>query len=246
MLADRSAAAAPAGSLRPDIYVPAEWLTALISFIASSLPQWRDDSRRPPESAELRLTAQLCSFLNSTTRLTPGWDFLQFKREEPDEAARQRSIDLVAAPSGAVIWIEGREYSEYRTLLPIECKRLPTPSGSKRDEREYLYSEHDSTGGVQRFKAGHHGAMHHRAAMIGYLQERDIPYWHDQLDRWITEIQTNGTLGWADDDRLHLKTHDAGKRIATLRSVHARTGLNPILLDHLWIELSEAAVNHAT
>jgi hypothetical protein len=241
MLADRSEISAPAGSLRSDIYVPAEWLTTLISFIVNSLPQWRDDPRRPWEGAEPRLTAQLCSFLNSTTRLTPGWDFLQFKREEPDETARQRSIDLVAAPSGAVIWIEGREYSEYRTLLPIECKRLPTPSGSRRDAREYLYSEHDTTGGVQRFKAGHHGAMHRRAAMIGYLQERDILFWRDQLNHWITEFQTSELPGWTDDDRLHLSAHDSDRRIATLQSRHARAGLNPILLDHLWIEFSEAA-----
>src|SRR3546814_1117379 len=75
----------------------------------------------------------------------------------------------------SVIWIEGRQYTEYQTLLPIECKRLPTSTGTDRDEREYLYSRFSTTGGVQRFKAGHHAASHARAAMIGYVQGRDIP-----------------------------------------------------------------------
>src|SRR5690606_26604196 len=105
--------------------------------------------------------AQLCARLNSACRHS-NWDFLQFKREEPDEEDAQRAIDLAVAPRGATLWLEGRQYTEYRTLLPIECKRLPTPAGPKRDEREYLYSRHSSTGGVQRFKAGHHGSIHDR------------------------------------------------------------------------------------
>lgn len=32
----------------------------------------------------------------------------------------------VLQPSGDVL-IDGREYNEYQTLLPIECKRPPTP-----------------------------------------------------------------------------------------------------------------------
>src|SRR3546814_6570535 len=85
-------------------------------------------------------SSDLCARLTSASRHTPGWDFLQFKREEPDDTDGRRSIDLAVAPSGSVIWIEGRQYTEYQTLLPIECKRLPTPTGTDRDEREYLYS----------------------------------------------------------------------------------------------------------
>ena len=168
----------------------------------------------------------------------PGWDFLQFRREEPDEADSRRSIDLVAAPSGAVIWIAGREFTEYRTLLPIECKRLPTPGGSDRDEREYLVSRFKTTGGVQRFKAGHHGGRHVRAAMIGYVQDRDITYWRARLDDWVDGLVVDAAPGWWAGDKLALAGHDPATRIATLRSEHARaSGLSPIRLDHLWIEM---------
>ena len=182
VLADQREGLAHAGALDSGIHLPGEWLSSLVIFIGGQLPGWRDDPARPAQTGETSLTAQLCSRLNSACRHARGWDFLQFKREEPDEADARRSIDLVVAPSGSVIWIEGREYSEYRALLPIECKRLPTPSGSDRDEREYLYSRFTSSGGVQRFKAGHHAASHARAAMIGYVQDRDIGFWRAQLD----------------------------------------------------------------
>src|SRR3546814_18725311 len=99
----------------------------------------------------------------------------------------------------SVIWIEGRQYTEYQTLLPIECKRLPTPTGTDRDEREYLYSRFSTTGGVQRFKAGHHAALHARAAIDGYVQGRDIPAGFLTLDRcmWGGDGRASGGgRGW--------------------------------------------------
>lgn len=238
MLADEGDRLAQAGALGGDIHLPGEWLSALVDFIGRALPGWRDDPVRPAETAETKLTAQLCSRLNSISRHARGWDFLQFKREEPDEARGGRSIDLAVAPSGSVIWIEGHEYSEYRTLLPIECKRLPTPTGSDRDEREYLVSRFSSTGGIQRFKAGHHGAAHARAAMIGYVQDRDIPYWRTQLDGWIDALAGDAASGWSATEKLALIEHDATARQASLRSNHPRaTHLEPILIDHLWLEM---------
>ena len=154
MLADEGECRVQVGRLDSEVHLPGEWINALVGFIGSVLPGWRDDPRRPARTGEDALTAQLCAKLASASRHTPGWDFLQFRREEPDAADSRRAIDLAVAPSGSVIWIEGREYTEYQTLLPIECKRLPTPTGHKRDEREYLYSRFSTTGGVQRFKAG--------------------------------------------------------------------------------------------
>src|SRR3546814_18200604 len=115
----------------------------------------------------------------------------------------------------SVIWIEGRQYTEYQTLLPIECKRLPTPTGTDRDEREYLYSDFSTTGGVQRFKAGHHAASPARAAMIGYVPVRDIPAWSVQLDRWVEGLagedveggSETGTIGMMESDTISQHAH---------------------------------------
>ena len=238
MLADEGDGGSQTGVLRNGIHRPGEWLNALVGFIASVLPGWRDDPVREPANGETILTAQLCARLNSASRHAPGWDFLQFRREEPDDSDGRRAIDLAVAPSGAVIWIEGREYTEYRTLLPIECKRLPTPTGTDRDEREYLISKFSSTGGVQRFKAGHHGASHAHAAMIGYVQAEDVAHWQHKLDAWIDGIVADATETWSTADKLAMVAHDAGLRMATLRSDHPRrTGLMPIRIDHLWIEM---------
>lgn len=238
MLADEGESAGQAGSLGSGIHRPREWLTSLIMFIAGALPGWRDDPAREVVAGETKLTAQLCARLNSLSRHSPGWDILQFRREEPDEVDGRRAIDLVASPSGEVILIEGRAYNEYQTLMPIECKRLPTPVGKERDEREYLISRFSSTGGVHRFKAGHHGREHDRAAMIGYVQGNDIAHWHSQLDAWVDDLAAEPVDGWTAADKLDLIEHDKAKRLGSLASNHSRkAGMNPIRIDHLWIEM---------
>lgn len=227
-----------AGSLDSGVHLAGEWLSSLVGFIGDVLAGWRDDPARPDQTGETWLTAQLCSRLTSASRRAPGWDFLQFRREEPDETDGRRSIDLAVAPSGSVIWIEGREYTEYQTLLPIECKRLPTPNGTNRDEREYLYSRFSTTGGVQRFKASHHAASHARAAMIGYVQARDIAAWAVQIDEWIDGLERDAVEGWSTADKLNIMKHDTVARIASLQSNHARSaGQSGIRIDHLWIEM---------
>ncbi len=241
MLADEGETTVQAGTLGQDIHLPGEWLSSLVGFIAATLPGWRDDPKRPVQTGETGLTAQLCARLNSVCRHSPGWDFLQFRREEPHEVRQGRSIDLVAGPSGAVIWIAGREYSEYRTLLPIECKRLPTPTGKDRDAREYLFSQFSSTGGVQRFKAGNHGAAHARAAMIGYIQSGDIDFWGTQMLTWLEGLVEIPVDGWTLEDALHFIEKDATARSARLESVHQRKGLPEIKLHHLWIDMAETA-----
>lgn len=238
MLVDEGDRRVQAGMLDSSVHLPGEWLSSLIEFISQVLTGWRDDPKRLAQTGEDALTSQLCARLASASRHTPGWDFLQFRREEPDEADTRRAIDLAVAPCGSMIRIEGREYNEYQTLLPIECKRLPTPSGSRRDEREYLHSRFSSTGGIQRFKAGHHGATHSRGAMIAYVQNSDIPAWSVQIEGWIAELERDAVEGWSADDKLSLAYHDAPARIAHLTSVHLRSlGADRIRLDHLWIEM---------
>ncbi|RKF22338.1 hypothetical protein D6851_03615 [Altericroceibacterium spongiae] len=238
MLADDGERQAQAGALDSAIHLPGEWLSSLIGFIGSALPGWRDDPRRPAATGETALTAQLCARLASICRHSPGWDFLQFRREEPDESDGRRAVDIAVAPSGSIIWIEGREYTEYQTLLPVECKRLPTPMAGDRDEREYLYSRFSTTGGIQRFKAGHHAASHARAAMIGYVQDGDISSWLEQLCDWVEQLEGDAVEGWSAADKLQITSHDTVGRVAALRSGHARqAGLGDIELDHVWIEM---------
>jgi hypothetical protein len=238
MLADTPDISAQLGSLSTDVQRPATFRYELVNFIAVELPRWRDRVDRPKATAETSLTSQLCGHLNGASRRSPGWDILQFRVEEQDEQLRGRKIDLVASPCGASICVEGRRHTEFDSLMPIECKRLPTPKGSDRDEREYVISRHSSTGGIQRFKDGNHASTHSFGAMIAYVQEGTTAVWETRVSGWVNAL-AGDEPGWTTKDLLQLLHNDETLRLAVLRSIHQRQkGLSDFELQHLWIEMN--------
>lgn len=239
MLADSSDRYVQFGSLQMDIHLPSESLDRLIDFIAAELPRWRDSPDRSSQTAETALTSQLCGYLNVAARRSNGWDILQFRVEEPDELRRGRKIDLIASPCGPTLWIGGRRCTHFDTLLPIECKRLPTPRDGRRDEREYVIDRRATTGGIQRFKAGDHGAEHRLAAMIGYLQADSPPVWHDRLNSWIADLDATKEHGWSLADLIHSQRLEGTDGLALFRSQHVRAkDLEDIAIRHLWINMN--------
>ncbi len=238
MLANGPDTSVQFGTFSADVQRPATFRRGLLDFIADELPRWRDRPERPSATSETILTSQLCAHLNSAARHAPGWDILQFRVEESDEENKGRKIDLVPAPSGTTICIEGRVHTDFNSLMPIECKRFPIPKGKDRDEREYVISSHTSTGGIQRFKEGSHGAAHTFGGMIGYVQEQTTSFWDARVAGWIKELA--GTRpGWTMKDLLQLERKDATLRVAVFRSSHARqNGLPDIDLCHLWMEMN--------
>lgn len=239
MLANSQDAPIQSGSLSRDVQLPSESRYEILEFIASELPNWRDDPQRPHRTSETALTENLCDYLTGAARMSPGWDILQFRTEVADEEHKGRKIDLAPKPCGATLWIEGICYSQYQSLMPIECKRLPTPRESDRDEREYVFNRHASTGGIQRFKAGHHGKAHTLGAMIGYVQEGTAAEWRNQVSAWISDLANSGAPGWSANDALELINDDSSLRLAQLRSSHKRAqNLADIELRHLWVMLN--------
>jgi hypothetical protein len=238
MLAETSFTVPASGSLGRNVHLPATSLHAVIAFIGDELPRWRDRPERNAETSETALTSQLCAHLNSAARHSAGWDVLQFRIEEPDERKKGRRIDMVPAPCDATIWIEGRRYVDFEALLPIECKRLPTPKGPDRDECEYVHSKYSSTGGIQRFKDGLHGGAHELGAMIGYVQEETAEVWHGRVAEWINELVKAGQSGWSAADSLQIERDDKTSGLAVLHSTHDRGNrLAKINLVHLWITM---------
>jgi len=239
MLANIAPVSGQSGALSKDVHLPATSLYELLDFITDELPRWRDRTDRKRETSETSLTSQLCAHLNSAARHSGGWDFLQFRIEEPDEQTKGRKIDLVPAPCDATVWIEGRRHVDFDPLLPIECKRLPTPKDKGRDEREYVINRYASTGGIQRFKAGHHGGDHKLGAMIAYVQEETRMIWHTRVAEWIENLVAVGQPGWTAQDLLHLEHDDETLQLAVFRSSHTReNGLPEIELRHLWVEMN--------
>jgi hypothetical protein len=239
MLANGLETFAQIGFLSAEVQKPATFRHELLAFISNELPRWRDHPDRPKMTAETVLTSQLCAHLNSAARHSDGWDVLQFRVEESDEQNSGRKIDLVASSSGTTICIEGRRHTVFDILMPIECKRLPTPQGKDRDEREYVTSQFSSTGGIQRFKAGHHGATHEFAAMIGYIQNETPEYWEQRVSDWINNLAGANQPGWTAMDLLRREREDTAQRLAIFHSSHSRqNGLTDIELWHLWIEMN--------
>jgi hypothetical protein len=143
-------------------------------------------------------------------------------------------IGAATSPSFDRWHIVSREFRD----MPIECKRLPTPKGTDRDEREYVISRHSSTGGIQRFKDGNHASTHTVAAMIGYLREETTAVWETRVSGWINAL-AGVEPGWTAKDLLGADRNDAALRLAVYHSSHERQkGLSEIELRHLWLEMN--------
>ncbi|HEX9001744.1 MAG TPA: hypothetical protein VGB07_17690, partial [Blastocatellia bacterium] len=172
-------------------------------------------------------------------RHADGWNVLQFRPEEPDEQQKGRKIDLVPAPCGPAIRIEGRRYSDLESLLPIECKRLPTPKDADRDEQEYVIHRRATTGGIQRFKAGHHGADHKLGVMIAYVQKETLKFWEKRVGDWIKGLVESGQPTWTEQDFLHFERKNENLGLAILSSQHNRDGDRGVIeLRHLWLKMN--------
>ena len=226
------------GSLSRDLHLPAASLYEFLNFVENQLPCWRDRKDRKPETSETSLTADFCAHLNSAARHA-SLDFLQFRTEVPDSQNKGRTLDLVASPCGTTVWIEGRCYLDFDPLLPIECKRLPTPKRHERDQREYVITGQGRTGGIQRFKAGLHGPSHRLGAMIAYVQHETRIAWQARVAEWIEHLASNNHPGWTGADLLELIRNDDAVRLMTLRSSHVReNGLPAIELIHFWVQMN--------
>lgn len=240
MLADNSSHVQN-GQLSRAVQKPNTFIDQIINFIFDQLPIWRDRKDRPAADAETVLTTQLCAHLNSASRLLPGWDILQFRTEERDSVSASRTLDLIAAPSGTVINVDGRNYTDFDYLFPIECKRLPTPTGSDRDEREYVFNSIKSTGGIDRFKRGLHGAEYQQGMMIGFVQSHDCHHWFSTINDWIKGLVIENPMDWQLSDVLGFFTFNSKLGSSRSTSPHVRDGkLNDIQLTHAWIQMNQA------
>lgn len=227
------------GRLAKDIHKPATHNLELMAFIASELPHWRDHPDRPDKENETGLTEFLCDYLDDSANGSMVWSHVKFRTETGDEAHSGRKIDLAVKPRGCALIIENRRHSQFHALFPIECKRLPTPKAKDRDEREYVFTKEGTTGGVQRFKFGHHGSTHDFAAMIGYVQDRDFAYWLREANGWIQDLAKDAGSEWSDADLLQSVSDGSTTDVCVLQSRHARpSGLSPCDLRHLWLKMN--------
>ena len=122
----------------------------------------------------------------------------------------------------------------------IEAKRLPTPIGKDRDEREYVIvdtknEKFKGNGGIQRFKESKHASNLEYSIMIGYIQDdNNVDYWLSRINVWITELADTDGVFWNQEDLLKKYSSNKCDRFF---SVHKRKENPPITLHHYWIKL---------
>lgn len=209
-----------------------------INFVRHQLPEWRDDPDRPAEQSEDKLNLQLCKFLDSCARN----DFPMVRFDHEEYQTGRRSVDLSASPVEATV-IGARQYTIYKPILVIECKRLPAPSKDR--EKEYVTGGENKSGGIQRFKLGLHGADLNITVMIGYVQELSTNEWHYKVNEWISEL-AKGKIAdvcpWNENEKLELLDECDKKGVASYHSTHNRTGSKSnakIVIHHLWITMTK-------
>jgi len=226
------------GRLDAEMHLPATAKHAILQFIAEELSNWRDHPDRPAHEAEDRLTESLADHLSSAAYHSAHMNHVKFRTEAGDEVNAKGTMDVSVKPLAQTLVIEGRRTTIFETILPIECKRLPTP-GADRDFREYVFSEKKASGGIQRFKEGKHAAAHTIAGMIGYVQEATCADWHAHTTKWINGLIAAKQKGWSSGDHLRLEHEDPRRKVTVLRSSHTRTSRrNDIELCHLWIQMN--------
>lgn len=211
-----------------------------IEFVRRRLPEWRDDPDRSSEESEVKLNLQLCKFLDSRAR--NDFPMVCFNHEEPQSG--KRSVDLSASPASRIL-IKAKLHTIYDPFLVLEGKRLPPPSKDR--EKEYVTGDYGdkikTSGGIQRFKMGVHGAALDRAAMIGYVQERSVNDWYHDINKWIAKLAgnsptTDGCI-WTIGEILEPLVASESKGDAFYRSVHSRVDCKSnIKIYHIWIEMN--------
>lgn len=209
-----------------------------LEFIQRQLPAWRDDPHRLQTDAEEELNSQLCKFLNHSARRE--FPMVLFEREE--RQTKRRRVDLSASVSpleSNCAVIEGKTHTIYDPFLVLECKRLPAPE--RRREREYVVGTKTTSGGLQRFKLGLHGAKLRAAGMIAYVQNHSLSEWFSTINGWIDELTESDDPAWSNDDRLRNLAVDAAGRAARCESLHSRVDSESpqIHFTHLWIDMRD-------
>ena len=185
MIADESPQTPAIGTPDSEVLDAGAFRREIVAFVERELPVWRDRPERPNCDDEPRLNEFLCGHLNSASR-RQCFDSIQFLTEPVQTAGRRG--DIAVKPLGT-IRVEGRTYYDFEQLLPIECKRLPTPLGNRRNDLEYVHGlPGHQTGGIERFKHGLHGSKNQHALMIAYIQAESFNHWLTAINARLAKL----------------------------------------------------------
>jgi len=143
------------------------------------------------------------------------------------------------------IVVEGRSYEEFEQLLPIECKRLPTPTDKRRSDCEYVHGlPGHRIGAIERFKHGLHGSKNPRALIIAYVQFESFAHWLTIINERLNKLGHDGpdNGAWSPAEILSTVATAFGADIQRLVSKHRRSKppahSEAIDIEHFWLRMN--------
>jgi hypothetical protein len=238
MIADESPKTPTLGTPDSEVLDAGAFHEKLVAFIEQELPVWRDRPERPTVDDEPHLNEFLCGHLNSASR-RQCFDSVQFLPEPVQTGGRR--ADMAVKPLGT-IRVEGRDYYDFQQLLPIECKRLPTPPDTRRGDLEYVHGlPGHRTGGIERFKHGQHGPANQHALMIAYVQAESFTHWLTAINARLAKLATEGADDgiWTPAEPLASCTSTNRTEAQRFKSRHRRLrppcSSDKIEMDHIWL-----------
>lgn len=236
MIADESRPIHALGNLDASALELGAFCREIVSFIERELPVWRQRPELSQVEDEPRLNQSLCLHLDRASR--HNFDSIRFL-QEPIQCSG-RNADIGALPVNTIT-VEGITYQDYEQLLPIECKRLPTPSGSRRSDLEYVHGmPGQRTGGIERFKHGLHGRDNQHALMIAYVQAESFAHWEKLINERLAKLADDGADGdWSPVESLTSAASVSGADVHRYNSRHRRhcppCCSDCVEMEHLWV-----------
>lgn len=240
MIADESRPVPALGNLNAGVLELGAFCREIVSFVEGELPIWRQRPEIAAVEDEPRLNQSLCLHLDKVSR--HRFDSIRFLQEPIQSSGRNADIGVLPVDT---ITVEGISYQDYEQLLPIECKRLPTPPDSRRSDLEYVHGmPGQRTGGIERFKHGLHGRENRHALMIGYVQKESFDHWSSAINTRLASLAKQGSDGglWEPAESLSAEGSASIARTKRLISQHKRRRppccSESVVIHHLWLAIN--------
>ena len=204
----------------------------LIEFLDKYLPEFpalfEKKTNGTNIQAEDDISQEVWEYLQAIAHHTRKIFMFQFQRKE---RGSNRSSDF------GVLIVKPFNSNPSREFFRIEAKRLPTGYGKR--EKEYVEG---NSGGIERYKRGHHGKDLSQSAIIGYIQKEDSSHWHTKLNQWINDLISNNVdegIHWDSQDLLiEIDTFKTTKKYSSKNTRIVNSITDSIQLHHYLMQLS--------
>lgn len=203
----------------------------LIEFIEGTLCKFQNEFKGRVNDSEENLNEQLGKILNYYSK---SQSFI-FQQEtiQKQSKGQNRKVDIGVF----------KHYADSNPFFTIEAKRLTTSIPANR-EKEYILGNDPTklSGGIERFKHNVHGINLNHSAIIGYVQNQNIKYWYDTINKWIQQLvdgKIKSPLNWISSDLLNNTCGFSDLRLAKFISENEKVNKTKISLNHYFVNLCD-------